>query len=221
MTKNSTYFKRHEERLKKTQRVEKLEKQQTDDNVDEKTRSRMTKQAQQLKKATPNGGQAGKLNRQFIKMNDKKIKIGQQQNVRDKKNKAKSDKYLWFASRKITKPVNNSDLAELVKEYLEEIAVGHNTSACKNVKQDLFATALKLEVDKFNGSGLEVPDLLTKNGLNSLLDWDGSDEKLQNVKIVLVKSSWIKMKVVKIDEVDKNENKLENTVQNISDEVKE
>jgi len=220
MTKNSTYFKRHDERLKKTQRVEKLEKQQNDETADEKTKSRMTKQANELSKARPNGGQAGKLNKQFIKINDKKAKLGQKQNVRDKKNQAKSDKYLWFLSRKIMKPVDNSCLAGFVKEYLEELSAGH-TGDRKNVKQDLFAIALKAEVDKFNGMGLEVPDLLTKNGINSLLDWDQSDEKLQNVKVVQVKASWIK--VEKVERVEKVEtvhkiDKTENTVENKSDE---
>lgn len=102
--------------------------------------------------------------------------------------------------------MSNSGLAELVKEYLEETSVEQtkNVKASKNVKNDLVAERFKLEVDKFNGSGIEVPDLLTKSGLNSLNDWNESDEKLPTVKTVLVKSSWIKVKKV--------ENKLENTI---------
>ena len=54
------------------------------------------KQANQLKKGIAKGASAESLHRKFVKINEKKMKRGVQQNVQDKKYKAKSDKYSSF-----------------------------------------------------------------------------------------------------------------------------
>ena len=77
--------------------------------------------------------------------------------------------------------------------------------ASLNSKEDMFNMAIELEANKFGGGGVEVPDLLTKLGLNSLLEWDESIQFLPQVKTVMCKESWLKPE----ETVEKNKVEME------------
>merc|ERR1712173_478909 len=151
----------------------------------------------------PHSRKAGKLNNK----SERKIRDAFQENQRDKKYKSVKDKYIWFGNRAPEKPISHADLAELAKEYIQRcsdakdvlleekeqhLQLKRKVRASLNSKQDLFEFGSMVENNKFSGSGFEVPDFLTKSGLNSLLEWDESVQNLPQVKTVLAKESWLK-----------------------------
>merc|ERR1711963_5315 len=151
----------------------------------------------------PNSRKASKLNNKT----EKKIKNNFQENQRDKKYKCITDKYIWFGNRAPEKPISHSELAELAKEYIQRcsdakdllleeteqhLQLKRKVRASLNSKHDLFEFGSMVENNKFKGTGFEVPDFLTKSGLNSLLEWDESVQNLPQVKTVLAKESWLK-----------------------------
>ena len=143
---------------------------------------------------------------------DKKIKSDQRKELKDKKLQLVADKFQWFKEYLVeefetVKPFSHYELAKLVESYIDRFSdakeelnnakimrekLKRKTKNSLNSKQDVFEAAKELDSNKFNGSGLDVPDLMTKSGLRSLLEWDESLENLAKVKTVLAKSSWLK-----------------------------
>ena len=151
----------------------------------------------------PQSRKAGHLNDKNIR----RIKGDLSDDRRDRKYKAMIHKYIWFTNRAPEKPIGHAELAELTKEYISRFTEAKEVlmvekgvhkklkrviRASLNSKEDMFNMAIELEANKFGGGGVEVPDLLTKLGLNSLLDWDESIQFLPQVKTVMCKESWLK-----------------------------
>lgn len=181
MGKDSDYQRIHKNRNQRLQRENQIKERQHQNS----------KINDNLKQVHPNSRKADKLNSKH----EKQVKANAQQNLQDKKTQIKINKYIWFKNHIPDKPMTHSEIAELVKSYLDEISPNsENQKQTNNTKHYLQETVIQSEKERFSGNGVEIPDLLTRNGLNSLKDWDETSNNLQKIKTVQVKSIWLKTK---------------------------
>ena len=184
MGKDSDYQRIHKNRNQRLQRKNQIEERQHQNS----------KINDSLKQVHPNSRKADKLNSKH----EKQVKTNAQQNLQDKKTQLKINKFIWFKNLNSDKPLTHSEAAEIVKNYLDEkskelLENSSNQKQANNTKQYLLETVIQSEKEKFNNNGIEIPDLLTRNGLNSLKEWNETSNNLQKVKTVLVKSAWLKL----------------------------
>ena len=99
-----------------------------------------------------------------------------------------------------------------VNNFIENTIPEHNKKLKRNKncaikkyagQQDMFKAALTSETNRFKGEGLLVPDLTTKVGFKSLVNWDGSEDNLPTVETILAKECWLKSGEVVEEEGEK------------------
>lgn len=84
-------------------------------------------------------------------------------------------------------------VSETLPEMNKDLKRHKHTAVNKYAaKTSLFETANAIESNMFKGDGLKVPDLTCKSGLDALIAWDGHENTLPQVKVVLCKASWDK-----------------------------
>ena len=182
MGKDSDYQRIHKNRNQRLQRENQIKERQHQNS----------KINDNLKQVHPNSRKADKLNSKH----EKQVKTNAQQNLQDKKTQIKIKKYNWFKSNIPEKPITHSEISNLVTKYFTVKSLDLCESSKKqinNTKKYLQEAVIQSEKEKFDSTGIEIPDLLTRNGLNSLKDWDETGDNLQKVKTVLVKSIWFKV----------------------------
>ncbi|XP_013070525.2 translation machinery-associated protein 16-like [Biomphalaria glabrata] len=107
-----------------------------------------------------------------------------------------ADKLLWFQDHLDDRHIyTKQDMLELVMQYrdrfrdeLEQISIVQNVGNRQNSKQHVSREAsIKMtaedETNQFEGSGIEVPDLINKKHLEEFKKWNGEIKFIQNLKL--------------------------------------
>ncbi|RUS89717.1 hypothetical protein EGW08_002535, partial [Elysia chlorotica] len=140
----------------------------------------------------PYSRKALKLNKQHI--HDKKLEEAKS-NIK-LKTQIMAEKVQWFKDNLDDRHVyTKQDMVELVMTYrdrfaeeLEQIsivqAVGNRQSQSRQhaSREDAIKMITQTETAQFDGSGIEVPDLINKKHLEDLRKWDGNLNLIQNLK---------------------------------------
>ena len=79
-------------------------------------------------------------------------------------------------------------------------------------RESAIAMAIEDDTHQFEGSGIEVPDLINKKNLETFKNWDGETKYIQNLKM----RKLCKLDLIKIESL--KEKSEENMVEDIIDE---
>merc|ERR1711881_722722 len=103
----------------------------------------------------------------------------------------------------------HAELAELTHKYISRFQECHElldedaalaeqlkrkVRNSQHAKRDMFTAAEEIEGSQFYGQGIDVPDFLSKAGLQALMNWDETIQNLPQIKPVKARSTWLKSK---------------------------